>query len=111
VVGVSRADPGRAFADGEAEFEIRFPEATVRSFTRVRVDSDRDTYRIAIELVVDGTVAGPTGDAGNGRSPGTCNEGGPPSGASYAAADGARSTPETRNPGAMAGAGLDEVPR
>ena len=53
VVGVSRADPGRAFADGEAEFEIRFPEATVRSFTRVRVDSDRDTYRIAIELVVD----------------------------------------------------------
>jgi hypothetical protein len=39
VVGVSRIDPGRAFADGEAEFEIRFPEA-VRSFVHpaLRVD-------------------------------------------------------------------------
>jgi len=56
------------------------------------------------------TAANATGGAGNGRSPGRCSEGGPPSGASDAAADGAR-TPETRNPGAMAGAGLDEVPR
>jgi hypothetical protein len=53
VVGVSTADPGRAFADGEAEFEIRYPEATVRSFTRLRVDSDRDAYRLVIELVVN----------------------------------------------------------
>jgi putative CocE/NonD family hydrolase len=53
VVGVSTADPGHAFADGQAEFEIRYPEATVRSFARLRVESDRDTYRIAIDLVVD----------------------------------------------------------
>jgi hypothetical protein len=53
VVGVSTADPGRAFAEGEAELEIRYPEATVRSFTRLRVNSDRDAYRLVIELVVD----------------------------------------------------------
>jgi len=51
VVCVSTDDPGRAFADGEAEYEIRYPEATVRAFTRVRVDSDRDAYRVAIDLV------------------------------------------------------------
>jgi uncharacterized protein len=50
VVGVSGQDPGRAFAEGEAEYEIRYPEATVRAFTRVRVDSDRDAYRVAIDL-------------------------------------------------------------
>jgi len=53
VVGVYGADPGRAFADGEAEFESRYPEATVRSSAHLRVESDRDTYRIAIDLVVD----------------------------------------------------------
>ena len=53
VVGVSTADPGRAFADGQAEFEIRYPEATVRSFTRLWVDSDRDAYRLVIELNVE----------------------------------------------------------
>ena len=53
MVGVSSADPGRAFADGEAEFEIRYPEATVRSFARLRVDSDRGDYQVVIDLVVD----------------------------------------------------------
>jgi uncharacterized protein len=51
VVGVSTEDPGRAFAEGEADYEIRYPEATVRAFTRVRVDSDRDAYRVAIDLL------------------------------------------------------------
>jgi putative CocE/NonD family hydrolase len=51
VVGVSTIDPGRAFADGEAEYEIRYPEATVRSFTHVKVESERDAYHIAIDLV------------------------------------------------------------
>jgi putative CocE/NonD family hydrolase len=50
-VGVSTGDPGVAFADGEAEYEIRYPEATVRAFTRVRVDSDRDGYHVGIDLV------------------------------------------------------------
>jgi hypothetical protein len=51
VVGVSTVDPGRAFADGEAAYEIHYPEAAVRSFTHVRVESDRDAYHIAIDLV------------------------------------------------------------
>jgi uncharacterized protein len=51
VVGVSRAEPGVAFADGEAEFEVAYPEATVRSTSHVRLDSDPETYRVTIEVV------------------------------------------------------------
>jgi uncharacterized protein len=51
VVGVARQDPGHAYADGEAEYELRYPEATVRAFSRVRVESDRDAYRVTIDLV------------------------------------------------------------
>ena len=50
VVGVSPDDPGVAFAEGEGEFEIAFPEATVRTASRVRLDSDAETYRLSIEL-------------------------------------------------------------
>ena len=50
VVGVSPDDPGVAFAEGEGEFEIEFPEATVRTASRVRLDSDAETYRLSIEL-------------------------------------------------------------
>ena len=50
VVGVSPEDPGVAFADGEGEYEIAFPEATVRTTSRVRLDSDAETYRLTIEL-------------------------------------------------------------
>ena len=50
VVGVSPEDPGVAFADGEGEYEIAFPEATVRTSSRVRLDSDAATYRLTIEL-------------------------------------------------------------
>ncbi len=54
VVGVSRDTPGVAFAEGgEAEFEGGYPEATVRTTSRVRVDSDADAYRVSIELVAD----------------------------------------------------------
>lgn len=51
-VGVSIDDPGRAWAEGEGAFEIRYPEATVNSAATVRIDSDRDTYHVRIELVV-----------------------------------------------------------
>ncbi len=51
VVGVSVEDPGVAFAAGEGEFEIGYPEATVRTEAHVRVDSDASTYRVAIDLV------------------------------------------------------------
>jgi uncharacterized protein len=49
-VGVSADDPGTAFADAEADFEIRYPEGTVGSFVHVRVDSDREAYRVTIDL-------------------------------------------------------------
>jgi uncharacterized protein len=51
LVGVSTHDPGRAFAAGEAGYEIRYPEATVRASTQVTVRSDRDAYRVRIDLV------------------------------------------------------------
>jgi putative CocE/NonD family hydrolase len=50
LVGVSPDQPGTAFAHGTAEFEIGFPEATVRTASHVRVDSDADHYRVTIEL-------------------------------------------------------------
>jgi hypothetical protein len=53
VVGVSRDEPGVAFAEGDAEYEIRYPEAAVRTSSHVRVDSDPQTYRVRIELVAD----------------------------------------------------------
>jgi uncharacterized protein len=49
-VGVSSADPGIAWADAEAEYEIRYAEATVGAFVHVRVDSEREAYRVAIDL-------------------------------------------------------------
>jgi uncharacterized protein len=49
-VGASTTDPGIAFSDGESEFEIAFPEATVRTQSRVRVDSTAEAYTVAIEL-------------------------------------------------------------
>jgi predicted acyl esterase len=49
-VGVSSGDPGLAYADAEAEYEIRYPEGTVGASVHVRVDSDRETYRVAIDL-------------------------------------------------------------
>ena len=52
VVRVSTDDPGRAAAIGEAEFEIRWPEATVVSRADVAIESDAHDYRATIEVVV-----------------------------------------------------------
>jgi hypothetical protein len=52
VVSVSTTDPGKASAHGEAEFEIRWPEATVVSRTDVDIVSDAETYGVTIDLVV-----------------------------------------------------------
>jgi hypothetical protein len=49
-VGASTDDPGVAFSDGEGEFEIAFPEATIRTHSHVRVDSTAEAYTVAIEL-------------------------------------------------------------
>ncbi len=52
VVSVSTLDPGRAVARGEAEFELRWDEATVVSRADVTIDSDAETFRATIDLVV-----------------------------------------------------------
>jgi uncharacterized protein len=49
-VGVSTDDPGRAYVDAGAEYEVRYPEATVRTTSHTRIDSDAATYRVTIEL-------------------------------------------------------------
>jgi hypothetical protein len=49
-VGVCLTDPGKAWADGSADLEIRYPEATCGARTEVRVDSDDRAYRVRIEL-------------------------------------------------------------
>ncbi|MGH2629376.1 MAG: CocE/NonD family hydrolase [Actinomycetota bacterium] len=52
VVSVSTLDPGRAVARGEAEFEMRWDETTVVSRTDVTIESDAETFRTTIDLVV-----------------------------------------------------------
>jgi hypothetical protein len=52
VVSVSTVDPGKAVAAGEAEFEMRWPEATVVSRADVTITSDAETFHTAIEVVV-----------------------------------------------------------
>jgi hypothetical protein len=52
VVSVSRTDPGHAVARGEAEFEMRWDEATALSHTDVTIESDAETFRATIDLVV-----------------------------------------------------------
>ena len=51
-VGVSVDDPGSAWVDGRAVFEIAWPEVTVRSEAHHRVESDATTYRLKLELDV-----------------------------------------------------------
>ena len=50
VVGVSTEDPGRAFADAGAEYEIRYPEATVRTNATTKVRADAEAYDVEIEI-------------------------------------------------------------
>jgi hypothetical protein len=52
VVAVSTDDPGRAWVDGEARFDLRFPEATCSAHVTMRVDSDPTDYRLTIDLTV-----------------------------------------------------------
>ena len=49
-VGVSTEDPGCAFVDGNATYELRYPEATVRTTSHTRIDSDADAYHVTIEV-------------------------------------------------------------
>jgi putative CocE/NonD family hydrolase len=51
-VGVSTEDPGRAFVDAGATYVMRYPEATVRTESRTRIDSDAEAYHVRIEIDV-----------------------------------------------------------
>jgi hypothetical protein len=50
IVGVSTEDPGRAFVDSAATYVVRYPEGTVRTQSRTRIDSDADAYHVRIEI-------------------------------------------------------------
>ena len=52
VVTVRPDDPGRSSAHGEATFEMRWPEATCGASVTLDVESDRDTYRVRVDLHV-----------------------------------------------------------
>ena len=52
VVTVRPDDPGKASAHGEASFEMRWPEATCGARATLDVESDRDTYRVQVDLRV-----------------------------------------------------------
>jgi hypothetical protein len=52
-VGVALDDPGRAFAESDSRFELRFPEATCTAQSLVRLESDGSSYRVSIDLVVE----------------------------------------------------------
>jgi hypothetical protein len=52
VVTVRPDDPGNASAHGEASFEMRWPEATCGASVTLDVESDRDTYRVRVDLHV-----------------------------------------------------------
>jgi putative CocE/NonD family hydrolase len=52
VVTVRPDDPGKASAHGEATFEMRWPEATCGTSVTLDVESDRDEYRVRVDLRV-----------------------------------------------------------
>jgi predicted acyl esterase len=52
VAGVSTEDPGDSWVEGRAGYELRWPEATVTSESRLVVHSDRDSFRVELELAV-----------------------------------------------------------
>jgi hypothetical protein len=51
-ISVSTRDPGRARAEGGTTFELRFPEATVRTRSHGVLSSDRETWHLVLELEV-----------------------------------------------------------
>jgi hypothetical protein len=52
VVRVSLDDPGTASSSSEGWYELRFPEATCAAHAEMTVESDRQAYRVGIDLVV-----------------------------------------------------------
>ncbi len=52
VIAVSMDDPGKARAEGEAIFEMKWPEATCQAHVTTKIVSDRSAYHLQIELKV-----------------------------------------------------------
>jgi hypothetical protein len=57
-VGVSRSNPGQAFARGRACYRISWPEADVRTEARLELRSDAGAYHLVVELDVEELGAG-----------------------------------------------------
>jgi putative CocE/NonD family hydrolase len=51
--GVSTTDPAAAWAEGHAAFTLEWPEVTVGTETRTRLESDRETWHVTVELEVN----------------------------------------------------------
>ena len=52
-VGVSRDDPGAAWARGRTVYNLAWPEADVRAEATLEVRSDAAAYHVVVELVVE----------------------------------------------------------
>lgn len=52
-VGVSRSDPGHAFASGCASYRLAWPEADVLAEARLELRSDADAYHLVLSLVAE----------------------------------------------------------
>ncbi|HEX4746038.1 MAG TPA: hypothetical protein VFU99_04060, partial [Gaiellaceae bacterium] len=53
LVGVAPREPGRAWAEGRARYAIAWPEASVRTESRLRLDSTPTAYRVVVDVVAD----------------------------------------------------------
>ena len=51
-LGVSTVDPGLAWARGSSSFEIRWPEAMVRTESTLSITSNNERFEIELDLVV-----------------------------------------------------------
>jgi hypothetical protein len=49
-VGVSTEDPARAWVEASATYRVGFPEATVSSSVRSRIDTDAEAYHVRLEI-------------------------------------------------------------
>ncbi len=52
-VGVSTADPARAWARSTTVYRISWPEAEVRTESRLDLRSDADTYHLSVDVVAE----------------------------------------------------------
>jgi predicted acyl esterase len=60
-VGVSKHEPGRAWARGTARYEIAWPEATVVAEARLDLRSDADAYHVVVDVAAAELGGAPAG--------------------------------------------------